>query len=153
MLEETATERALRVLFVEDDADLARLARAVLRQPHFMLQCESRLDRALAALESDHFDVLLLDLCLPDSAGVFTLGVACNFARMLPIVVLTGVSDERLMRVAADAGARRYLSKGSLEWDTLPDVLRGVIADAEFARRLAGAGAGGGLRQGSAERT
>lgn len=68
---------------------------------------------ALSILDSTAFDAILLDLSLPDSHGLETLQKArarCS----LPIIVLTGASDDQLGLAALQEGAQDYLVKGEL---------------------------------------
>lgn len=104
----------VRVLLVEDELDSARLVtRRLLRYPAvpFEVTHVSDLGSAFAALEDATFDVMVLDLCLPDGEGFDTLASACGVARHLPIVVLTGVDDDEMSLRAIRAGAQDYLIK------------------------------------------
>ena len=67
---------------------------------------------AAAQLKERPFDVLLLDLSLPDSAGRETFVRARTEAPQLPIVVLTGLADEALGLEAVRHGIQDYLIKG-----------------------------------------
>ncbi len=59
--------------------------------------------------KSDRFDVVLLDLSLPDSVGLDTLKQLQYLAPALPVVVLTGVDNRSLALDAMAAGAQDYL--------------------------------------------
>lgn len=104
----------VRVLLVEDEADSARLLiRRLQRYPgaRFELSHAWDLRSALALLEEQDFDVMVLDLCLPDGQGFGTLASACALARHLPIVVLTAEDDDEMALRAIRAGAQEYLIK------------------------------------------
>ncbi|HKO54504.1 MAG TPA: PAS domain S-box protein [Thermoanaerobaculia bacterium] len=116
-----------RVLLVEDaDAD-ARAVESVLREYRFDVRRALRLSEALAALRSEHFDVVLADLGLPDSAGLATLDMLRNHAAAIPIVIMTGHDDESTAVRAVAAGAQDYLIKGSTEATTLVRSLRHAV--------------------------
>lgn len=104
----------VRVLLVEDELDSARLVmRRLMRYPAVPFEVTHVVDlsSAFAKLESDTFDVMVLDLCLPDGDGFDTLASACGVARHVPIVVLTGVDDDEMSLRAIRAGAQDYLIK------------------------------------------
>ena len=90
----------IKVLLIEDNIAEARLLREVLKgatRQEFDLCHEKRLENALNALESQAFDVILLDLTLPDSQGLDSLLPIISKNSYLPIVVLTNMNDEELM--------------------------------------------------------
>lgn len=70
---------------------------------------------AFALLEKRDFDIILLDLGLPESKGVDTVKAVCGFAPHVPVVVLTGRDEDALVAAALEVGAQDYLVKGRLE--------------------------------------
>ena len=102
-------ERA-RVLLVEDNPADARLVRELLseRGGGYDIVHRERLDAALEAARLEAFDVMLLDLSLPDASGIGTLKRAHEAAPGLPIVIMTGLGDEAMARRAmAEESASR----------------------------------------------
>ena len=105
----------MKTLLVEDNAADARLIREMLKEPPdgtLQLQQVGRLDSAMERLRQENFDVVLLDLGLPDAQGMETLRLIQKASRSVPIVVLTGRDDERLAWEALRTGAQDYLVKG-----------------------------------------
>src|SRR6266540_1884732 len=101
-----------RILLVEDSRSDARLLEATLQDAgihRFRLTHVERLDEALAALGDGGFDVVLLDLHLPDSQGLDTLAQLKREQPGVPVVVLTGLDDEELAVCAVQAGARHQI--------------------------------------------
>jgi signal transduction histidine kinase/DNA-binding response OmpR family regulator len=105
----------LRILLVEDnprDADLLREGLSGLEESPAIVHVE-RLGEAVRLLEqAEPFDVVLLDLGLPDAAGLAALERANAVAGRVPILVLSGLEDESLAIEAVRAGAQDYLVKG-----------------------------------------
>jgi len=105
----------LQVLLVEDqlgDAHLVKYALRNCRQPLFAVHHVSTLGQAIAALRSEPpFDVILLDLSLPDSSGLSTVSRVQAEASRVPIVVMTGLEDPHFADQALEAGAQDYLVK------------------------------------------
>jgi diguanylate cyclase (GGDEF)-like protein len=131
----------VRVLLVEDNVDDAVSVRRTLgraRQPLFEVVHVESLREALARLESDPFDIVLLDLSLPDSCGLHTLSsfFQASLPRRPPIIVLTGDDDERLAVSILQAGAQEYLVKGDLGSRTLVRTLLGAIERHRMAQEL-----------------
>lgn len=117
----------IRVLLVEDNPGDARLLLELLRDTgarHVKIEHVDRLNAALTRLESEDFDVLLLDLSLPDEQGLNTVVRAHACAPKIPIVVLTGLDDEALAVKAVRAGAQDYLVKGRVDGDLLARSMR-----------------------------
>jgi hypothetical protein len=117
----------ISALLVEDNPGDARLFLELVRETgaeHLKLEHVDRLDAALARLSSEHFDVVLLDLSLPDEQGLNTLLRTHTHAPKVPIVILTGLDDEALAVKAVRAGAQDYLVKGRVDGDLLVRSMR-----------------------------
>jgi signal transduction histidine kinase len=119
----------IKVLIVEDDPGDARLAEVTLSQSsHLVFETEITdcLSLAMERLCGGSFDVVLLDMGLPDSQGLDTLSRVHNENQEIPIVVLTGFDDEEMGVQAMQAGAQDYLAKGQ-------DVNRSLIRCIRYA--------------------
>src|ERR1039457_2385459 len=112
----------LRVLLVEDnpgDADLIMELLPRNSTTRFEVENVSRLSLALECIGSGRFDIVLLDLGLPDSNGLATLRAMWRQAVGLPIIVMTGNNDERTGLDAIREGAQDYLIKGQTDENLL----------------------------------
>jgi PAS domain S-box-containing protein len=112
----------VRILLVEDNSADARLLKEVLKATsgfHFNLCHVQRLEEAIANLCVSDFEIVLLDLTLPDSQGLASLDVLLKQAPNLPIVVLTHTKDDDLAIRAVRHGAQDYLVKRELNQDLL----------------------------------
>lgn len=114
------------VLLVEDDQSDAMLVQHRLRSAEIAYEVVHRrtLADALAYLENERVDVVLLDLGLPDTDGTNAVRAIRRRRRELPIVVLTGQDDERTGATALNDGAQDYLVKGEVTQQSLPRSLR-----------------------------
>ena len=111
-----ATETPLDVLLVEDSpTDVLLTEEALSAASRFRLRSSERLAEALRLLSEAHFDVVLLDLGLPDSQGIDTLRRLRDKHRKVAVVVLTGKDDEELALRALQEGAEDYLVKGQAD--------------------------------------
>lgn len=112
----------LRLLVVEDNPGDARLIREFLREGArdlgaIVLQDiveVNRLATALAQLENERFDLVLLDLSLPDSNGIDTLRSIRQQHTLIPIIILTGLKDQSVTLMAIQEGAQDYINKSDL---------------------------------------
>ena len=119
-----------RVLLVEDDAGDARLIQELVADEGggaFQLQCVGRLSEGLAGLAEGGFDLVLLDLSLPDSERLETLDAVRMQEPQTPIVVLTGLEDESVALEAVRRGAQDYLVKGQFEGPLLVRAMRYAV--------------------------
>lgn len=131
----------LRILLVEDDPADAELIEELLGSfgnTQFRLKAAQRLNEGVKYLVEGEFDVILLDLSLPDSFGLDTVKSVKAQAPTVPIVVLTGLNDENMAVEAVGAGAQDYLVKRGFEKELLVRAMRYVIARqrTEEAHRL-----------------
>ncbi|HTD66529.1 MAG TPA: ATP-binding protein [Candidatus Limnocylindria bacterium] len=115
-------DKTFRVLLIEDSASDAHLVREALNEslvPSFILTHVTRLDDGLEKLLLDNFDLVVLDLALPDSHGLETFYTVRDHAPEVLIVILTGlVGDDLALRAfqegAADCLPKSYLFNGEL---------------------------------------
>ncbi|MFN8375016.1 MAG: histidine kinase [Anaerolineae bacterium] len=123
-------ERLIRVLLVEDNPGDARLIREMLldsRDEEFTLERVETLSAALKEVHESYYDVILLDLSLPDSFGFDTLLKARADIADTAIVVLTGYDDQRVGVQAVQMGAQDYLIKGDVHPKLLQRTIRYAI--------------------------
>lgn len=123
-------EQPIKVLLVEDNPGDVRLLQEFLwdvTTAQFELMPVERLDQTLKLLNQESFDVILLDLSLPDSQGLETFITLHRQAPAIPIIVLTGLDDENLALRAMQEGAQDYLVKGQVSGDLLVRCMRYAI--------------------------
>ena len=127
-----------RVLLIEDNPDDARFASRLLdRSEHaHAVTARTTLADGLAAIRESPFDVLLLDLLLPDSSPPHTFRRAQEAAPELPIVLLTGHDDGEMARAAIRRGAQDYLPKQQLGLELLTRTIRYAIERKQYERAL-----------------
>lgn len=108
--------KVIKVLLIEDNPGDARLIEEMLNESgiQFKLECADKLSSGIDRTRSDVFDVILLDLGLPDSQGVDTLEKLNRIISETPVIVLTGLKDEATSIEAVKKGAQDYLVKGQL---------------------------------------
>jgi len=120
----------IKVLLIEDNPGDARLIQELLSESKgasFEIKVAERLSDGLEALLEKQFDIVLLDLALPDSSGLDTLAKAHSKARQVSIIVLTGLNDEELAVEAVRKGAQDYMVKGQIDENSLSRAIRYAI--------------------------
>lgn len=134
-----AGNRPIRVLLIEDnpaDARLVEIALAESRTARFDLVWVDRLSVARRRLGEEEFDVIVLDLSLPDSYGIQSLRDLKADVHGLPIVILTGLDDEALGVEAVKQSAQDFLVKGQFGGDALARTLRYAVERSRAQKRL-----------------
>ena len=126
------TQRStVRVLLVEDNPADARLVEILLSEAgssaDFEVAHSERFAEALQRLEEATFEVILLDLSLPDSSGLETVSRMRAAAPRTPMVVLSGQDDEEVAFRAVQQGAQDYLIKGQGDGNLLARTIRYAI--------------------------
>lgn len=125
--------RPLRALLVEDNlADAELLREALPSADRQELVHVTTAAAAIAALELDALDVVILDLSLPDARDLEALAMIKATAPHLPVIVLTGLDNEEMAIHALQHGAQDYLVKGQVEQRALMRSLRYAIERQRF---------------------
>ncbi len=130
MVEYSTPAVPIRALLVEDNPGDVLLLRQMLRKftsPPIELISTERLDGACRHLAESTYDIILLDLSLPDTQGYATFERLQKVVSLTPIVVLTGLDDEELALRAVRAGAQDYLVKGEISDQLLMRAIRYAI--------------------------
>lgn len=118
---------ATRILLIEDDIQDVELIKALLKKAkHFpaRLTHVETLEQGLECLRQGNIDIVLCDLFLPDQQGLDTF---CEiYARFpeVPIIILSGLTDENLAIEALQEGAQDYLVKGEFDRNLLIRAMR-----------------------------
>jgi len=123
-------EPPVKVLLVEDNPGDARLTIEALKDVgahRFAVTHVERLADAQTRLRDEPFDVVLLDLSLPDAKGLSTVRRVEGADPSIPIVVLSGFDNETLALEAVQAGAQDYLVKGESSGETIARAIRYAI--------------------------
>ncbi|MBD1995429.1 response regulator [Leptolyngbya sp. FACHB-541] len=129
----------IQILLVEDSSTDANLLRQILlraNQLGWEMTHVDRLSYAIDACCDRPFDVVLLDLHLPDSSGLETITEFRAAIPSLPIVVLTATDDEELALQVMASGAQDYLVKDQITIQLLVRAIRYAIEREQILKRL-----------------
>ncbi len=110
----------IQVLLIEDNPADALLLRESLHNDalaDYRVTVVELLEQGLAELDHHQYDILLLDLGLPDSQGLETFEKAYASFPEIPVIVLSGMADEVVALQAVQSGAQDYLVKGESSWN------------------------------------
>ncbi len=117
----------LRVLAIEDstdDADLVRIMLNRVQDPVFTVVNAQRLTEGLQCLREQAFDVVLLDLGLPDSEGMSAVREVRKVCPEVPLIVLSGLDDEEFALKTLQMDVQDYLIKGQIDGNLLVRSIR-----------------------------
>lgn len=117
----------ITALLVEDDPAQAFFLEEILPESQVKIVHVSSLAEALQLVESRKFDVILQDLSLPDSDGLDTVQSILSHVKAVPIVILTGLSDEDIAIQAVQLGAQDYIPKKEITASLLLRSIRYAI--------------------------
>ena len=129
----------IKILLVEDNDADAHLTQDILAEwsiEQFDITHVTCLSEALIHLAHERFDAVLLDLSLPDGYGLPTLRQMQAANPTIPIIVLSGVSDQALALQAVQNGAQDYLVKGQGQPEFLARSIRYAIERKRAEERL-----------------
>lgn len=117
------------ILIIEDNPfDFKMTSKLITKNSdRYSIEWANTLTSGIQKLSSSHFDILLLDLNLPDSRGIETLMPVRRLAPTLPVIVLTSQDDEASAITALKSGAQDYLIKGKIDRSLLERAIRYAI--------------------------
>ena len=118
------------ILVVEDSALETKIIQESLREAKnisFDLDCVNKLSTAVKKAKKNKFDIILLDLTLPDSSGLETFSRLHKHTNNTPIIILSSIEDEELALNAVKSGAQDYLVKGKVDGGLLARAIRYAI--------------------------
>jgi two-component system, OmpR family, response regulator len=101
----------VRVLVVDDNAETCHLLVRSLESGAHVARAERSCREARATLEAQHFDVIVLDVMLPDGSGLELCRTLRQAQVSIPILLLTARGDVSDRVAGLDAGADDYLAK------------------------------------------
>jgi two-component system, cell cycle sensor histidine kinase and response regulator CckA len=122
--------KLLKVLQIEDNPSDAFLLRELVKhagQGFVDLEVADRLSTGLEKLKGGHYDLVLLDLGLPDGQGIETFDRLHAEIPDLAVVILSGLDDEETSIEAVKRGAQDYLVKGEENGRTLLRAMRYAV--------------------------
>ncbi len=99
-----------QILIVEDNEEIAENLSILLKENGFSIKTISKQVELKNALEKDKFDLVLLDLILPDGNG-YSICTKIKNKMDIPVIMLTAMKDEYSIVTGFDVGADDYISK------------------------------------------
>ncbi|CAN5824235.1 response regulator transcription factor [soil metagenome] len=101
----------MRALLVEDDSSSALLSSKLLEADGFAVDIAKTARDGLTCAMVTDYDLIVLDLGLPDGSGLSVVQALRRDSRTAPIMILTGTLDKATTVLALDAGADDFLTK------------------------------------------
>jgi diguanylate cyclase (GGDEF)-like protein len=129
----------IRILMIEDNVEYAKAVRLLLSEvteEEFDLVHATRVGDGMRQLEACNFDIILLDLNLPDSHGFETFANVHTDAPEIPIIVMSSEDDTALAVRTVREGAQDYLVKGEANLKPLTRVIHYAIERQKAQSRL-----------------
>lgn len=99
-----------KICIVEDDREIIKNLQILLGEEGFVVQAAGSRQEAIHLLKTESFDLILLDLMLPDGSG-YSLCSAIRKVQDVPIIILTAMDDEASVVTGFDLGADDYVTK------------------------------------------
>ena len=130
---------SLNTLLIEDNLGDAYIIKQLLKfasSLNFHVTHCSRLSLGIEQLNEKQFDVILLDLGLPDSQGFETISQMIEITHNIPIIVLTTENDEDFSLEVVQKGAQDYLVKNEISTEILTRAIRYSLERIHLVQKL-----------------
>ena len=127
-----------RLLLIEDDEGDQLILKELLNESKikYDIITANNLTKALEIIESERFDIVLLDLGLPESQGPSTFDRFNQFIKDIPIILITGLDDEETGINLVKKGAQDYLIKGKFDSNHLERSIQYAIQRHLYEKKL-----------------
>ena len=114
-----------KVLIIEDEISLQDLYADFLREAGFNVSTASDGDKAIELINNSDWDILLLDIMLPklDGTEVLKRVKADPKLKSKPVIVLSNLESDQIVKECLDLGAREFLIKSDITPQTILDVV------------------------------
>ena len=119
--------KTLNILLIEDNPLDVRIVKELLKDTHlfnYNLFAEQTLKNSLIRMQNNSFDVILMDLNLPDSKGTQTFETIFGLYPESNIILVSGLEDEELSLELIQMGAQDYLPKSNIDSYTFERSIR-----------------------------
>ena len=113
----TSSNKGIKILLVEDNESDRFLLENMLVSSVIKIEHILPVDtvaEAIEVLKKGIFDLIILDLTLPDSSDIDTFKSVRKYSDKIPIIILSGLSDTNIAMEAISLGAQDYLLKDDL---------------------------------------
>ncbi|HUP81731.1 MAG TPA: response regulator [Pirellula sp.] len=124
------------ILIVEDDVGVAILEQRALSRHGFSVTCVTNIEDALAALNANAFDLIVSDYQLEFGTGLELLSKVHSLGLEIPVILVTGFSDESTIIAAMRGGAHDFVPKTSEYLQYLPEAVERVLMAVRTEREL-----------------
>lgn len=132
-------QEQMNILVVEDERVFAGVVREIVTvegQGWYAVSVAASLAAATTQLQSGRVDLVLLDLTLPDCTGLETYLALRRVAPQVPVIILSGLTDEEIAFQALRAGAQDYLLKNEFDGRLLTRAIRYALERSVVEARL-----------------
>lgn len=133
----TPNHGTVKVLYIEDESYDVTILEETLRSVQdvrhvYAITHAPDLFSGLDKLQTSDFDVVLLDMNLPEGSGRKNIEIIKKFNPQIPIVCLTSLDDERMAMESLQSGAQEYIAKGFSN----PYILNRIIHSSIFRKKV-----------------
>ena len=133
------TSLPVKILVVDDDATARLLMRAALRKAGYEVSLASGGKEALSQFQADTFDMVMLDVDMPDMNGYeVCAALRQQSAALLPVLMVTGMDDVASVESAFNAGATDFISK-PINWGLIGHRVKYLLKSRDALKELAAA--------------
>lgn len=101
----------ISVLIIDDEPSILKAVSMTLKQEHIAVTCADNGTLALDILKANTFDLILLDIIMPDQDGFSILKVIRSSQNYTPVILLSGRGEDSAQVKGLELGADDYITK------------------------------------------
>ena len=99
------------ILIIDDDEQILLLLKSFVEMNDCTCETENSAEKALLLIHKNHYNLVLLDIKLPDGNGLEILKHILNLSPNMPVIIITGGNDIKVAEECLKMGAVDYITK------------------------------------------
>ncbi len=116
-----------KILIVEDEKPIAKAMELKLNSSGFVAKAVGNGEEALAMLEKEEFNLLIVDLVMPKMDGFGLLEALNEKGSTVPVIVSSNLSQDEDFKKAKDLGAVDYFIKSNTPISKIVEYVQGIL--------------------------
>ena len=121
----------IKILIIDDELPVCDSLKYFFSLKNYQVFIATTVEEGLSIVKEEHPNIILLDIIMPGRSGIEVLKQVKATDDKTKVIMLTGISDEKVIKQAMEHGASDYITKPfsleHLEKEVMPKILKQLI--------------------------